>query len=89
VKVLAALFVGLLIGYVLVAGLIMFKNAAWAKAEQWSQQSPPPQLTFAQRIFLRTGNFVASYWLLSSSFIVLASVGVAVLVATLRTMHPK
>jgi hypothetical protein len=87
-RIVAALLLGLLIGCVLVAGLVVFKNAAWAKAEQWSQQTPPPRLTLAHRIFLSAGAFVGRYWLVSAPLVVLASVGLAALVAVPQSRTP-
>lgn len=81
-RIVAAFLVGLLIGCVIVAGLVGFKNAAWAKAEQWSRETPPPPLTLADRIFLSAGSFVGRYWLLAAPLIVLASGGLAALWAS-------
>jgi hypothetical protein len=87
-KLVAAFVIGLLIGCLVVSGLVAFKNAAWAKAKQWSQENPPPVLTPARRAFLKTGNFIAQYWLLSSPLIVLLFGGTGVLIAARRTRQP-
>lgn len=87
-RIVMALLVGFLIGCVLVAGLVVFENAAMTKAQQWSRQTPPPPLTLAQRIFLFAGSFVARYWLVSAPLIVLASTGFAALVAVRHSKPP-
>ena len=83
-RIAAALLVGLLVGCLVIAGLGVFQNAAGAKAEQWARQDPPPQLTPAGRAFLHAGNFIGSYWIFASVFILPLSVGIAGFVAFRR-----
>jgi hypothetical protein len=83
-RIAAALLIGLLIGCLVIAGLGVFKNAVWAKSEQWARQEPPPQLTQARRALLHAGNFVDTYWIFASVFILPMSVGIAGFVAYRR-----
>src|SRR5512140_4015066 len=83
-RIAAALLIGLLIACLVIAGLGVFKNAVWAKSEQWARQDPPPQLTPARRALLHAGNFVSSYWIFASVFILPLSVGIAGFVAYRR-----
>jgi len=83
-RIVATLLIGLLIGCLVIAGLGVFKNAVWAKSEQWARRDPPPQLTPARRALLHAGNFVDTYWIFASIFILPLSVGIAGFVAYRR-----
>ena len=83
-KVAATLLVGVLIGCLVIAGLGAFKNAVTAQAERWAAQQPQPEITLAQRLLLKAGNFVASYLIFASVFILPLSVGTAGFIAYRR-----
>jgi hypothetical protein len=83
-KVAATLMAGLLVGCLVVAGLDVFKNAVAAQAVQWVAQHPQPEITLARRAILSTGNFVASYLIFASLFILPLSIGIAGVVAYRR-----
>ena len=75
------LLVGLLVGCLVIAGLVIFKDFVAAKATHWAAQQPPPELTPDRRALLHAGNFVASYWILASLVLLPLSITVAGVIA--------
>jgi hypothetical protein len=75
------LLIGLLVGCLVIAGLAVFKDFVSARAMHWAAQQPPPELTLGMRALLHAGNFVASYWVFASLFLLPLSVGAAGVIA--------
>jgi hypothetical protein len=71
-RVVVGVLLGLLLAVGLVVGLSAFTHYAADAATRWSQEVPPPPLSFPRRVFLKSANFVASYLIFSAPFLVAA-----------------
>ena len=75
-RVVVGVLVGLLLAVGLIVGLYAFTLYAADVATRWSQLVPPPSLSFAERVFLKSANFVSSYLIFSGPFLI-AAFGIA------------